>query len=231
MLPQGDGSAPIFSVNKPRARSRKYCELSQRSARVLRHILRATHPVRELMKRAGVPQWRYLFLGIVTESRTWKLGHPVSINAGVFHRSSGSTLLNYYPNLADHGLQPGTLSHARIRNTQGVLSWFEEGSISACATKLGNTEEVSMKNYIPESLLNAWNERIIRRFQNTLLILAAANEDYLLNVVDLKTPADLNQFIAQLIFESRPDDSPIAKKFMNYLVTVICFVCHTIRAT
>ena len=69
-----------------------------------------------------------------------------------------------------------------------------------------------MKNYIPESLLNAWNERIIRRFQNTLLILAAAKEDYLLNAVDLRTTSDLNHFIAQLIFENGPEDSPISKK-------------------
>jgi hypothetical protein len=212
LVPQGDGQSIIFSVDKPRAKSRKYCELSQRAVRVLKHILRVTHPVRELMKRAAIPQWRYLFLGIVTESGSWKLGHPVAINAGILHRSSGSTLLNYYPNLAEYGLQAGTLSFERIRNTQGVLSWFDEGSISACATTLGNTEEVSMKNYIPESLLNAWNERIIRRFQNTLLILAAAKEDYLLNVVDLRTASDLNHFIAQLIFENGPDESPIAKK-------------------
>jgi hypothetical protein len=212
LMPQGEGQSIIFSVDKPRAKSRKYCELSRRAVRVLKHILRVTHPVRELMKRAAIPQWRYLFLGIVTESGSWKLGHPVTINAGILHRSSGCTLLNYYPNLAEHGLQAGTLSFERIRNTQGVLSWFDEGSISACATTLGNTEEVSMKNYIPESLLNAWNERIIRRFQNTLLILAAAKEDYLLNAVDLRTTSDLNHFIAQLIFENGPEDSPISKK-------------------
>lgn len=211
LLPQGEGRAAIFSVDKPRARSRKYCELSPRAARVLRHILRATDLVRELMKRAGIPQWRYLFLGVINEGTTRTLGHPVSLNAGIFHRSQGCTLLNYYPELAKHDLKAGSLSFARIRNTQGVLDWFD-GGIGACAVTLGNTEEVSMKNYIPESLLNAWNERLIRRFQNTLILLAAAKEEYLLDVVDFKTVADLQQFIAQLIFENRPEDSILAKK-------------------
>lgn len=60
--------------------------------------------------------------------------------------------------------------------------------------RLGNSYRVAIEHYIPESLLQVWNERIIRRFQNTLLALAAAEEDYLPEVVDMPNLAELHRF-------------------------------------
>jgi hypothetical protein len=103
----------------------------------------------------------------------------------------------------------------------GVLKWFETGSIREMSRRLGNTTRVVLEHYLPPALLHAWNTRIIRRFQNTLIVLAAHDEDYLLDVTDFTTVADLQHFIAQLVIEFPGTSSPLAKEVQERLGSVI----------
>ncbi|WP_172566093.1 hypothetical protein [Vibrio navarrensis] len=216
MLLTDEGQQQIFSVDKPRAGSRKYAALTPRAIRVLRHLQRATAPVRALLKRSGHPHWRYILLGI-TQVRTNinTLGHPRRIDSHLLHDTTGRnkfSLASCYPELANAGLGTGTLDFNKIRHTQGVLAWFDKGSIRAVQKRLGNSYRVAIEHYIPETLIQIWNERIIRRFQNVILVLAAAKEDYLLEVVDIPNLAELHRFLAQLIYELPAGRSPIADK-------------------
>ncbi|PSW06085.1 hypothetical protein [Photobacterium lipolyticum] len=215
-----DEGQQIFSVDKPRAGSRKYAALTPRAARVLRHLQRATAPVRALLKRAGHPHWRYLLLGVTQVRKNVNgLGHPSYLPPKrLYVTAAGSykfSLARCYPVLANAGLGAGTLDFSKIRHTQGVLAWFDKGSVRAVQKRLGNSYRVAIEHYIPESLLQAWNERIIRRFQNTLLVLAAAGEDYLLEVVDMPNLAELHRFLAQLVYELPAGRSPIADKLQQ----------------
>lgn len=202
-------AAAIFSVNKRRAGCRKYLVLTKRSARIIRHILRTTAPIRALLKRTGHSQWRYLFLGIMVHQG---VGHPKEIAAEMLWSNDRKIKIGFacfYPCLAEAGLGEGTLDFSKIRATQGVLAWFDKGSVLAVHRRLGNSYRISIQHYIPEALLSAWNERIIRRFQNTILVLAAAKEEYLLFVVDMPNMSELHRFLAQLIYDVRPGHSPI----------------------
>ncbi|WP_431474576.1 hypothetical protein RVM24_18965 [Marinobacter sp. KM021] len=211
LITDSTNPAEIFSVDKPRAGSRKCAILSKRSIRVVRHLLRATAPVRDVLRRSGNPHWRYLFLGYM---RHKGLGHPSSIPSSLLNRREmvEASLVRFYPKLTQAGLGVGTLDFSKVRATQGVLAWFDKGSVKAVKQRLGNSYRVSIEHYIPETLLAAWNERIIRRFQNTLVVLAAAEEDYLLEVVDMPSLADLHRFLAQLVYELPPGRSPIADR-------------------
>ncbi|MGR5143574.1 hypothetical protein ACQKPX_18100 [Photobacterium sp. DNB23_23_1] len=223
-----EGQQQIFSVDKPRANSRKYARLTLRATQVLRHLRRATAPVRALLKRIGHPHWRYLMLGIIgsgVRRNVTTLGHPPRIYPQRLHDTTSSykfSLARCYPELADAGLGSGTLDFSKIRHTQGVLAWFDKGSIRAVQKRLGNSFRVAIDHYIPESLLKAWNERIIRRFQNTLLVLAAANEDYLLDVVDMPNLAELHHFLAQLVYELPSGVSPIADRLQQLYANRFC---------
>ncbi|GAB3531433.1 hypothetical protein [Photobacterium alginatilyticum] len=216
MLLTDEGQQQIFSVDKPRAGSRKYAALTPRAARVLRHLQRATAPVRALLKRAGHPHWRYLLLGVTQVRKNINgLGHPARIYAQLLYDTTGKykfTLARCHPTLTNAGLGAGTLDFNKIRHTQGVLAWFDKGSVRAVQKRLGNSYRVAIEHYIPEPLIQIWNERIIRRFQNTLLVLAAAEEDYLLEVVDMPNLAELHRFLAQLVYELPAGSSPIADK-------------------
>jgi hypothetical protein len=102
------------------------------------------------------------------------------------------------------------LDFRRLRKTLGVVRWFETGSIVEMSRCLGNSRQVVLEHYLPPALLHAWNTRIIRRFQNTSIILAAHEEDYLLAVTDFTTLGDLLHFMAQLLNDHRDGSSPIA---------------------
>ena len=215
LLVTDDAQSQIFSINKPRASKRKYTVLSHRAAQVMRHLVRSTALIRDLLRRSGNAHWRYLFLGDIDQGR---LGHPTNMQAQLLSSATyrGVTLAKLYPSLAVAGLGKSTLTFSKLRNTQGVLAWFNKGSIQEVSRRLGNSKRVAIKHYIPESLLAAWNERIIRRFQNTLLILAAHEEIWLLDAVDMSSLGELHHFLAQLVYELPYGRSPIADKVQEY---------------
>jgi hypothetical protein len=211
----GESEALIFSVDKPRAKSRKYAVFSRRASQIFKHILRVTAPVRALLQRANNPHWRYLFLGDIDQG---SLGHPREIRPDLLTTAKGRgvSLLNLYPYLAESGLIRDTVNFSKIRNTKGVLEWFDTGSVQAVAKTLGNSPRTVIQHYLPASLIVMWNERIVRCFQNTLLVLAAKDEEWMLDVVDMPNVEELNRFLTQLVYDLPFGSSPIADKVHEY---------------
>ena len=199
-------NSPIFSVDKPRAGTLKYATLSPLSKEIIEDIIEWTAPARRILRQAGSKAWRFLFLG--ADTSTAGLQALKNIQHSIANRS-GKNLLCLYPALREAGLTHGNFGLSRIRHTMGVLRWFETGSIVEMSQRLGNTQSVALQHYLPPSLMRAWNTRIIRRFQNTLIVLAAYDEDYLMEVTDFTTIGDLQHFIAQLIFQFPINSSPI----------------------
>jgi hypothetical protein len=180
----------ILSLDKPRAGRRKSVVLTSLSQKLLKDIIQWTAPAREVLRRAGDKTWRYLFLGVTQRNGSNGFlgvveGKPVYLTSG--QGSIGLTTL--YPALSQNGLDKGSFDYRRLRNTMGVIRWFETGSILEMSRRLGNTRKVTLEHYLPPALLHAWNTRIIRRFQNTLIVLAAHDEPYLLEVSDFSNMA------------------------------------------
>lgn len=198
----------IFSIDKPRAGQRKTVALTDTAQKLVKEVLELTKSVRKVLKAAGDKGWRFLFLGY---NRGGRLG---PIDAPVRHLNGTDTysLTRLYPELSEVGLAAGTFDYRRIRTTMGVIRWFETGSVQEMSRRLGNTTRVVIEHYLPPALLRAWNTRIIRRFQNMLIVLAAYAEDYLLDVTDFSSFSDLQDFVAQLLFEYPGTTSPLAKE-------------------
>ena len=195
----------IFYCDKPRAGTLKSATLTARSQMLILNIIRCTAPIREVLRRAGDKTWRYLFIGVSRGVLGVVEGRP-----GYLHGQSGSLgLASIYPTLTRNGLGLGSFDYRRLRNTMGIIRWFETGSIVELSRKLGNTHKVALEHYLPAALLHAWNTRIIRRFQNTLIALAACDEPYLLEVTDFSNMADLQHFITQMIVDYPRNTSPI----------------------
>lgn len=210
----------ILSLDKPRAGRRKSVVLTSVSQELVKDILRCTAPVREVLRRAGDKTWRYLFLGVTQRNGSNGFlgvveGKPAYLTSG--QGSIGLTML--YTALSQNGLDKGSFDYRRLRNTLGVIRWFETGSILEMSRRLGNTCKVALEHYLPPALLHAWNTRIIRRFQNTLIVLAAHDEPYLLEVTDFSNMADLQHFIAQLIVDYPAKTSPLADEVQRRLGT------------
>jgi len=210
----------ILSIDKPRAGKRKSVVLTSVSQKLVKDIIRCTAPAREVLRRAGDKTWRYLFLGIKQLNKSNGFlgvveGKPHYLTGG----KSSIGLTKLYPALSRNGLDKGSFDYRRLRNTLGVIRWFETGSIVEMSRRLGNTRKVALEHYLPPALLHAWNTRIIRRFQNTLIVLAAHDEPYLLEVTDFSNMADLQHFIAQLIVDYPARTSPLADEVHRRLGT------------
>lgn len=125
---------------------------------------------------------------------------------------TGRTLQNFLPRTAATGIPGQHVVPKRIRRTHAVLEWFKTGSVLKAARLIGNTTKVTIKHYIPEALLEAWNVRLIRRFQNLLLATASAKESYLLAATDFPSLAELRKFIDDMLREHSPESSQFASE-------------------
>jgi len=208
----------ILSLDKPRAGKRKSVVLTEASQKLISEIIKATSSAREILRRAGDKTWRYLFLGARQLSQWYE---QIGVVEGQPKYLSGAGgiigLATLYPHLGLNGLTVGCFDYRRLRNTLGVIRWFETGSIVEMSRRLGNTRKVALEHYLPPALLHAWNTRIVRRFQNTLIMLAAHDEPYLLEVTDFSSLADLQHFIAQIITDYPSNTSPLSKEVQQRL--------------
>lgn len=222
-----EGKDGILSVDKPRAGTRKYAVLTPLAQEIIAYIAKRTEPVRRLMRLSRGSAWRFLFPGF---NRGGRLGpnHVASTEylTGVRYCS----LTRLYPDLERNDLRHGTLDYERIRNTMGLLRWFETGSIREMSRALGNSYGVVLEHYIPPVLLHAWNVRQIRRFQQTLILLALHDESFLLDVSDFSTLSDLVAFVGRVVLEYPAGTSPIADRINSTLTELVPFSAKPLKA-
>jgi len=197
----------IFSVDKPRAKVRKAAVLSETASKIIEDVIRVTAPLRDLLRRSNNPDADYLFL-VVSEGKIRKVTTTLT---GAFTQPNKTSMCKLYPELVESGLGPKQFSFAKLRNTMGVLRWFETGSIPEMSRCLGNAQRTTINFYLPQSLLKSWNTRIIRRFQNTLIILSSDQECVVQNS-DFASEEELTEFIGQLLIEFKYGSSPIADR-------------------
>lgn len=87
----------------------------------------------------------------------------------------------------------------KLRATEGVIRWYESGGNPAVAAKyLGNSEAVSIRNYLPQELqLAVYNQRV-RRFQHVLISSATDGQKYQIKALNLKDETELTEYLSRL---------------------------------
>lgn len=212
-----DGDQLAFRLAKNRARAMKRSQLDEFSAGLLDLIWRMTARSRKVLRKKKSLLVDQLFFvsskGGKTKAATF--GHTRRFITGKWKKCKKTPprwVGSYFPEIEKVGMGRGTVSFSRIRHTEGVLEWFRTGSISAVSKKLGNSQRVVLAHYLPKPLLAAWNARQIRRFQNLWLVVAAANEPFLLDVTDFRSLGDLHSFLADMLSMHKASSSPLAKE-------------------
>ena len=210
-----------FAINKSRAHSMKEEVLDELSLDILSFLFEI-HRKRFGLIQKGKEQ--YLFLTI-NQNRT-ALVNPskvrVSIALSGYNSSKNANgkefttcLSCYFPSLNEFNLGPRTITHSKIRSTEGVIEWFKTGSVKAVSKKLGNSKKVTMSHYIPKPLLAAWSTRIVRRHQNLLITAATAGEKYQFEAVDFVSISELNAFLLGIVSD-KENKSPLIEHLRNY---------------
>lgn len=204
-----------FSIEKKRAKSMKTEELDSLSVEVISTIIEMSSVRRTYLKKLNDPAAELLFIPVGVTSNKIVAGIITIENRILSGKDlAGVWLGDYYPELEldDNGLGRGAISASKIRATEGVLEWFRTGSLTAMRRKLGNTQKVVLTHYLPKPLLDAWNTRLIRRFQNLWIAVAAADEKFLLEVTDFNNLTDLHVFLKDLLNLHNRSGSPLAEE-------------------
>lgn len=195
-----------FRVDKPRAKAMKESALDESSAEIVRTLFELGAAARQGLQNRQSAAANYLMLTCDADG-TYATVCPSA--AGEKLRARGSLLYKAFPALIEV-LPPGTITLSRIRATQGVIEWFRTGSVVAMRKRLGNSTAVVLQHYLPPYLLAAWNTRLIRRFQNLWITVAAAADDFLLEVTDFHTRGELDSFVADMLRLHAKGSSPLA---------------------
>lgn len=195
-----------FRVDKPRARAMKEAMLDEASAEIVCMLYEMGAVARQCLQDVQSPAANYLLL-VRSANGTYSTVCPSYVEDKL--RGRGSLLYKAFPELMEV-LPPGTITLSKVRATQGVLEWFRTGSVVAMRKRLGNSTMVVLQHYLPPCLLAIWNTRLIRRFQNLWITVAAAADDFLLEITDFNTRGELDAFVADMLRLHTKGSSPLA---------------------
>ena len=162
--------------------------LKEEVASVVRRWIEVTAPIRKHMKEHGVSGWQNLII---------YTGKPLGAPAHFLRSSNINSTFRHFA-LA-HEARLGSLAACvtipRIRSTRGVLVFLETMDITQMARELGNTNETSLRHYLPDSLWEYFTTRWLRIFQNLLIVEATKDTPYMQRALHFSSAAEMDEFL------------------------------------
>jgi hypothetical protein len=202
-----------FSVEKPRAEKYQSETLTPRSAEIFKYILKCTQKLRIKLDANNNPRSNFLFLTVTRDG----IICPGNID-NIMH-SNGHTL---YQEIEHHfkGLHVDkeTFSLGALRVTQGLITYFQTGSLYEVSLRLGNQVQTVKACYIPDWVQERRYIWMIRAFQAKMVLLATVDKPWALTASDFLTQDELKLFVSKQLKKSkRPDafSQHFRSKFMN----------------
>lgn len=190
-----------LSIEKPRSKSRKESDLSDRSLRIIDELLDHTDILRTKLLKADHPAAHSLFIEITTRGINESIVDP-----HLFTEKKYSLWSALKDRLTVAGIELKNFNLSSIRNTQGILEWFRTGSVRMMAKKMGNKAQTVLKSYMPPWILRRQYERVARAFQQKMIVLANLNCPWLLAASDFNTKEDLKSFLASTLLRPNGRD-------------------------
>jgi hypothetical protein len=206
----------IFSVDKPRAGTRKVSGLPPLSAKIVMDVMACTKELRTRLIASGHPGWRKMFI-ISTRNKIGTSGEiPQSL-----HTKSGNSLFKVLiDELSAGGIHKDGFTLKKIRATKGIIRFLETGNLRAVADLLGNSVAVVKSNYIPDFLRLKWATRGLRMMQQKLIIVATDGTPWEVEATDFLSPETREIFIQKMLRDAVNGDAfseIIRKKFKGHL--------------
>jgi hypothetical protein len=196
------GQARIFSGIKMR-RGADLAEqtivLNDRTITIIEQVIELTRPLRDYLKKVGDPAWRLLFL-----SSGQGFAYPRALDISAL-TSSALQIKNIARDIslaADISLEAALataqrFSLPRLRASIAISSYIKKPDIGDLSRRLGHAK-VSIKllrSYLPQALLDFFQERWIRLYQCGLLCEALKGSKWRLPATGFRTEAELDEFM------------------------------------
>ncbi|OKB66585.1 hypothetical protein BHU62_12000 [Serratia marcescens] len=196
-------SGAVLVVKKNRKGSQQEVVLSAESASVIKLLIQITTPARNYLKAKDDDGWRRLFIVVGGQGFQEPYVFTNQISFAKIIRQKTFIQAHY----AELGELINALSLARIRATAGVLVYLNSLSIDKMAESLGNSKRVAINYYLPPTIIQFFQERWIRIFQNTVIVHAMKDSPFLLDATDFKSISELDQFLKIHTLRVFPDVS------------------------
>lgn len=177
--------------------ARQMVRLTPKARELFPEIYELTAEAREYLKRENDPAHHYTFL-----STTTGITRPKRIPQikGMAVQANGQSLLamRILDQFGDLGsVMLKRISLKRVRVTAAVIVYFQTNSVQAMSEALGH-EVYNAKlidKYLPKAIRKFYLGRWIRLFQNGMILEAFQGTKYLMEVMDVNSLDEMNEFI------------------------------------
>jgi hypothetical protein len=159
-----------------------------------RHYLKANPSTDEYQENA----WRHMLIRADLNKASWCGNFADNIRATFMNFAYRQWVYNHSSSMNEYDklLLSKSVGLRSCRKVRAIRTYIKTHSLREVAEVLGHeTVNVDLLNkYLPSALMNFFNARWIRQFQNALIYIAMQESDYLFEAVDIK-PENLDEFL------------------------------------
>ena len=191
--------ATSYKARKGASSSQQDIVLNDFSKTIIEFLIQFTSVARKCLKKNGDDKWRRMILLASLTNATYPL-HFHNFDTNEKYKAWLSDASNFgNDNLIDKAsaIELADLVSLRsIRKHRGMQIYLVTRSMAAVSEALGHKKMdlELLASYLPKPLMDFFNDRWIRQFQNAILLEAMKDSPYCLDVVNMTT-GDIEEFL------------------------------------
>ncbi|MBY8225050.1 hypothetical protein KW523_20185 [Vibrio fluvialis] len=192
--------AVSYKSRKGSTNAQQEVVLNEFSKSIVEFLIQHTRMSREHLRQKGNVSWRKMILTATTTSAT----RPVYLNVtllsanGFYDWLQDKTLFDKSSDITLKDAQAISDIHSlrSIRRHRGFQIYLETRSMDAVAEALGHEKKDAnlLTSYLPKPLMDFFNARWVRQFQNAILLEAMKDSVHRLDAVNMSTE-DIEEFL------------------------------------
>jgi hypothetical protein len=211
----------VYKNRKGAAKAQQDITLNEYSQSIVKTLIGHTELARQYLKATPSTEeyqesaWRYMLIKANLNKASWSSDLGDNITVASMSSNYRQWVYNHCSSLneADKLLLSKSVGLRSGRKLRAIRTYIKTHSLREVAEVLGHeTVNVDLLNkYLPSALMDFFNARWIRQFQNALIYIAMQESDYLFEAVDIK-PENLDEFLQNHGIQDIPE---LFDKFTN----------------
>ncbi len=194
----------VYKNRKGGVKAQQDIELNEYSQSIVEVLINHTDLARRHLKANPSTDeyqenaWRYMLIKAHLNKASWCFGLGNNITTASMSSAYRQWVYNHSSSMNedDKLLLSKSVGLRSGRKLRAIRTYIKTNSLREVAEVLGHkTVNVDLLNkYLPSALMNFFNARWIRQFQNAIIYIAMQESDYLFEAIDIK-PQNLDEFL------------------------------------
>ena len=194
----------VYKNRKGAAKAQQDIELNEYSQSIVETLINHTELARQYLKANPSTDeyqenaWRYMLIKADLNKASWCFSLSANISTAPMGNAYRQWVYNHPSTMHedDKLLLSNSVGLRSGRKLRAIRTYIKTHSLREVAELLGHeTVNADLLNtYLPSALMDFFNARWIRQFQNALIYIAMQESDYLFEAVDIK-PENLDEFL------------------------------------